>query len=66
MPKTILSKMSYARRHTGFAKPGDTSGTKAHIGVTSNELAENETNTKLCHVRETRLAEKASRTFRVA
>ena len=35
MPKTILSKLPYARCHTGFAKAGDTSGTKARIGVAS-------------------------------
>jgi hypothetical protein len=36
-PKTILSKMPYARRHTGVAKSGDTSGKKARGGVANIE-----------------------------
>jgi hypothetical protein len=36
-PKTILSRMPYARHHTRVAKSGDTSGKKAHGGVASTE-----------------------------
>jgi hypothetical protein len=33
MPRTILLRTPYARRHTGVAKSGDTSGKNAHDGV---------------------------------